>query len=90
MISEGCEIYGEVINSIIFPGVVIKENSTVINSLIMSDSVIESNVKIEKSILASNVHVESNNCIGNGVDIEVIGENITVPEKAEATAEIVG
>lgn len=90
MISEGCEIYGEVVNSIIFPGVIIKENSTVINSLVMSGSVIESNVKIEKSILANNVHVESNNCIGNGVDIEVIGENITVPEKEETTAEIVG
>jgi len=72
LISEGCEILGEVVNSIVFPGVKIAENTRVINSIIMQECVIEKNTIINKAILLSDVKVKANNVIGDGNEIIVI------------------
>ncbi|MDR0286095.1 MAG: glucose-1-phosphate adenylyltransferase [Clostridiales bacterium] len=75
VISEGCVILGEIINSIIFPGVYISKNTKIMNSIIMQDCKIGENVLIDKSILMENVTVMRNNVIGNSVDITVIDDN---------------
>ncbi len=72
IISEGCIILGEVINSIIFPGVHIAENTRIVNSIVMEDCIIEENVIVNKSILLENVRVKQNNVIGNGKTIAVL------------------
>ncbi len=72
IITEGCIVEGEVINSILFPGCVIKKNARVVNSIIMEDTVIEDNVIANKSIILEGCVVKANNVIGNGEDIAVI------------------
>ena len=47
---KGCEIEGEVKNSIIFPGVKIGKNSKIFNSVIMPNTTIEESVIINKAI----------------------------------------
>ena len=63
---------GEVVNSIIFPGVTVGPNTRIVNSIVMEDCVIGENVLINKSILLERVCVREYNVIGNGTDIAVI------------------
>lgn len=92
IIAEGCMIYGEVRNSVLFPGVVVEKGATVVNSIIMSNSKIGGNCHIDRTILGENVHVGDNARIGDGdytvnVDkpgiynsgITVIGERAQIP-----------
>jgi glucose-1-phosphate adenylyltransferase len=82
LVEKGCEIEGEVKNSVIFPGVKIGKNSKVFNSVIMSDTTIEENVIVNKAILAENVFVEKNTVIGDNKEIVVIGKGEIVKSNA--------
>lgn len=87
-ITEGCYIDGEVENSIIFPGVTIREGAIVRNSIIMPGVTVESDTTIEYTIIAADTRVGSNVCMGacsapmesgKHPEITVIGQNITIP-----------
>lgn len=83
IVTEGCVIHGEIINSIVFPGVYVGKNTRIENSIIMKNSVIEDNVIVSKSIILENVKVESHNAIGNGKDVAVIENNKVIPSQAK-------
>ncbi len=51
LVDKGCEIEGEVRNSVIFPGVKIGKNSKVINSVVMQNTVIEETLLLTKLLL---------------------------------------
>jgi len=51
MIGEGCLVYGEVKNSVIFPDVYIGKGASINNSVIMTGVRIEENVVIDKAII---------------------------------------
>jgi glucose-1-phosphate adenylyltransferase len=72
LVVEGCVILGEVINSVLFPGVFIDENTKVMNSVIMHDTKIGKNVIIDKAILGTDVIIENNTVVGNSKDIVII------------------
>lgn len=72
LIDEGCEILGEVRNSVIFSGVKIGKNSKVIDSVVMKNSIIEDNVIIEKLILANDVTIKKGTHLKKEDDITVI------------------
>ena len=78
VISEGCVINGQVINSVIFPGVKIDENARVMNSIIMSDCVIGRNTIVDKAILSAGVTVKPNTVVGNSKDIALIDERVVI------------
>ena len=84
IITEGCEIYGTVENSVIFTGAKVMEGATVKDSVVMSGSVIEAGARVEYSILDENVTVGKNASVGvskeNSKGITVIGADIVVPE----------
>lgn len=82
IVTEGCVILGQLVNSIVFPGVQIGKNTRIENSIIMENSVVDDNVIISKSILLENVRVESHNAIGNGREIAVIDAGKTIPSQA--------
>jgi len=70
MISEGCMIFGEVENSIIFPGVTVGRGSKIRDSVIMSNVRIDSNVRIEKAIVGENTMVGEGSIIGGEISSE--------------------
>ena len=70
IIGEGAEIYGEVYNSVISPGVIIGEGTVVADSIIMNSSQIGSNSKIYKAIIAESVKVGNNCELGVGDEKE--------------------
>ena len=75
IISEGAEIYGEVVNSVIGTGVRVGKGSVIRDSIIMKDTEIGENVIINKSIIAENVKIGNNAVLGTGDE---------VPNKLEA------
>ena len=92
IISEGCEIYGEVYDSVIGAGVVIGKGAVVRDSIIMKGTTIGNGCQINKSIIAENVVVDNNCDIGIGDEVPskldakiyafglaTIGENSYIP-----------
>ena len=84
IITEGCEIYGNVENSVIFTGAKIMEGATVRVSGIMSGTVVESGAKVEYSILDENVKVGSGASVGVSKErskgITVIGADVVLED----------
>ncbi|SHH30228.1 glucose-1-phosphate adenylyltransferase [Thermosipho atlanticus] len=66
LISEGCEIYGNVESSVISQGVEIGENSVIKNSVVMSKVKIGKNCYIENAIIAENAIIGNSVKIGEG------------------------
>ncbi len=82
LISEGCEIYGEVVNSILFPGVYVAPGATVKDSVIFSDSKILTGATVTYSILDHDVIVGNGAVVGETINgrskIAVIGAQVEV------------
>ena len=70
IVGEGCEIYGEVYNSVISPGVIIEEGAVVSDSIIMNKSSIGRNSKLYKVVMAENARVGENCELGVGEEKE--------------------
>ncbi|MCP4482780.1 MAG: glucose-1-phosphate adenylyltransferase [bacterium] len=91
IISKGCEIDGEVISSILFPGVKVAKGAVIKRSIIMHDCVIGEDVFCEMAVLDKDVKVQDEANIGVGqniankqekfynVGITVIGKNVQIP-----------
>ena len=84
IISEGCEIYGTVEHSVVFPGVKIYEGAHVRDSIIMANSVINANTSVDYSIIDENAVIGCNSKIGgappNSEGITVIAKDINITD----------
>ena len=69
LIGDGCEIYGEVYNSVIGAGVTVGKGTVVRDSIIMKETQIGSGCTIDRSIIAENVEIGDNVVTGTGEDI---------------------
>ena len=63
LISEGCQIYGTVKNSILSGGVIVEEGAVVCDSVIMEDVVINKNASVFTSI------IDSDAIVGEGAQV---------------------
>ena len=92
IVGDGTEIYGEVHNSVIGPGVTIKKGAVVRDSIIMRGTTIGENVTVDRSIIAEGVTVGNDVEIGIGEEapnkfkpavyafgLDVIGEKSAIP-----------
>lgn len=88
IISEGCNIDGEIINSVISTGVDIKEGARIVDSIVMPNSVIEENAVINHAIIGWGATVGKDAVIGAGQTapvngewaIAVVGPDVSVPD----------
>lgn len=93
LVSEGCEVYGTVQNSILGPGVIIEEGAVIRNSIVMSGCTVSKNTIIDSTIIDENTSIGAGVKIGHGdnvpneskphiynTGITVIGENTYVPD----------
>ncbi len=87
LISHGCQIAGQVIHSILSPGVVIEEGAIVRDSIIMVDTVIGKNSVIDRAIIDTEVVIGPNCQIGTGEDS---GPNRLDPESLSTGLTVVG
>ncbi|MBE6707533.1 MAG: glucose-1-phosphate adenylyltransferase [Ruminococcaceae bacterium] len=83
-ITEGCEIYGTVINSVLGAGVVVEEGAVVADSVILENVTVKAGAQIRYAIIDSGTVVGSEAKIGEdgaGVGaIAVVGADIAVPD----------
>jgi len=93
VVAEGCMIYGEVRNSVLFPGVVIEKGALVENSIIMSNTHIDECCRLDHCIIGEDARIGRNVVIGQGENIPnelkpgiynsgitVVGEGAEIPE----------
>ena len=87
IVAEGCDVNGKVINSVVFSGVTIGENSTIEETVVMKNVKIGKNVKIYKAIIADGVEIQDNAIIGKeqedcegGANIAVVGSGAIILE----------
>ena len=79
MISEGSMVLGEVVNSIIFPGVHVGRGARITNSVIMPFTTVGAGAVIDYAIVAQDAHIEDGaSVIGEDGAIAVIPEGETV------------
>ena len=64
LISEGCKIYGTVINSVVSGGVIVEEGAIIKDSVVMEDVVVKSGAAIYTAIVDANTVVESGAVVG--------------------------
>ncbi len=94
LITDGCEVSGNLDYSILFENVTVESGATVEYSLIMPGAVIKKGAHVKYSIIAENVVVEEGADIGDdpavvGTEdwgITVIGDNLTVGKNAKIKA----
>lgn len=78
LITDGCEILGEVVNSILFSGVHVGVGAKVIDSVIMPNTKIKSNASVVKTITGSDVIIEELTQVGDNNNITVISEGSVI------------
>jgi glucose-1-phosphate adenylyltransferase len=71
MISAGCVIEGEVINSVLSPGVKVGPGCRITDSIIMHDCVIEEGAAVDLAIMDKRVKVGKGAVVGTGVNKSV-------------------
>ena len=71
MISAGCVIEGEVVNSVLSPGVRVGAGARVQDSIIFHDCVIENNSQVDLAILDKRVMVGQGSILGSGDNKEL-------------------
>ncbi len=85
-ITEGCEIYGRIKNSVIGPGVKVMHGAYVEDSVLMGESVIQAGATVKYAILDTGVTVGAGAAVGadraSGADIAVVGADITIASGA--------
>lgn len=97
MVTEGCEIAGEVDFSILFSGVKVEQGAVVRDSIVMPGSVIRAGATVQYAIVAENVTIGCNAVVGQrpeccddksswGVTVVADGVNIGAGARVEPKA----
>ena len=87
LVTEGCEVFGNVKHSVIFAGVTIEEGALVQDSVIMPGSVIKRGAVVRRAIVSENAVVGAGSYVGEETgNIAVVGQNMTVPAGAKVAA----
>jgi glucose-1-phosphate adenylyltransferase len=93
LIGGGCIIHGEVMRSVIFPGVTVEKGAVVHDSIVMQDSVVGESCRVEYSIVDKQCHLGAGAIIGTGSSatankkfpghldcgITVVGKGVAIP-----------
>ena len=83
LITEGCEIYGKVENSILSNSVIVEEGAVVKDSIIMSAAVIKSGAVVNYTVMDGNTTVGEGCTIGGDKEtseITLVGGGLNIPD----------
>lgn len=87
LVSNGCVVQGEVINSVLSPGVHVGPGAVVRDSIVMLDTVIGAGTLVDRCIIDEHVHVEDGARLGAG---DADRPNMTEPDTITDGLTIVG
>lgn len=82
LITEGCDIRGTVINSVLSNGVTVEEGAVVRDSVLMTDVTVKAGARVEYSIIDSDTVICENSSVGkeraSARGLAVVGEGLVV------------
>lgn len=85
LITSGCEINGNVENSVLFAGVTVEQGAHIKDSVVMNNCTIKQGARINYCIMDENVIVQQNACVGQTKSekssLTVIGSGTSVQSK---------
>ena len=80
LITEGCEVYGNVDHSVLFAGVNVKEGASVIDSVLMPGAVVERGAQVRRAIVAEGAVIGAGATVGEETgNIAVVGQQVNLP-----------
>ena len=88
-INEGCQIFGEVEHSVVFPNVVIEKGAVVRDSILMPGVYIGAGCRVEKAVVGRQVRLGDNCRIGTPVNAKGRRDIVVIAEKLKLPAETV-
>ncbi|MBO4423698.1 MAG: glucose-1-phosphate adenylyltransferase [Clostridia bacterium] len=84
LVTEGCEIYGTVVNSVLFGGVKVAEGAVVRDSVIFEETEIGEGTTVDYAILDCRISTGKNSKIGDpigsGCGITLLGADMKIPD----------
>ena len=92
IVTEGCELYGHVENSVLSPNVIVEEGAQVVYSVLMPGAVVEKGAVVEYAIVGENTVVEAGAHVGTEPDgseewgVATCGPNIRIRKNAKVAA----
>lgn len=84
LITEGCQIYGDIDNSVLFHSVTVEEGAQVKHSIIMPGAVIGRDAVVEYAIIAEDARIQPGAHVGGSqkqsakMDISVVAAGVTI------------
>ena len=83
LVSEGCEIYGTVKDSVLFNNVTVEQGAVVTNSVVMGGVTIKAGAMVNNVIIAENTTVGAGAVVGDntkpGDNITILGSDLSLP-----------
>ena len=94
VVSEGCIVNGDIVNSIISRGATVEKGARISDSIIMPNAVVKANATVNHSIVGWNAIIEEGAIIGEHQEkavagewqIAVVGPNVTVSKEGVVAA----
>ena len=71
MVTEGCEVYGTALRSVLFAGVTVEAGAVIEDSVIMPNSIIRSGAVVRRAIVGEGATVGCNARVGDGGESEI-------------------
>jgi glucose-1-phosphate adenylyltransferase len=87
LLANGCSVAGEVVNSVLFPGVVVERGAVVRDSIVMHDTVVGAAAVLDRAIVDKEVRIGRGARLGDGDDMT---PNRACPEHLSSGLVVVG
>jgi len=87
LLANGCSVLGRVVNSILFPGVVVERGAEVRDSIVMHDTVVAAGAVLDRAIVDKEVRIGREARVGQGDDM---APNRACPEHLSSGLVVVG
>ncbi|HEX6288737.1 MAG TPA: glucose-1-phosphate adenylyltransferase family protein [Herpetosiphonaceae bacterium] len=87
LISNGCVIHGQVINSVLSPGVYVEPGAIVRDAIVMSGTVIGADAVVDRCIIDENTRIGAGAQVGTGDDVR---PNVTDPDHITEGLTVIG
>ena len=82
LISTGCEINGEVVRSVLSPGVRVERGARVVDSILCHNTRVGAGASVERTISDKHVSIGERSVCGNGPEVESAGAFTLIGKKA--------
>lgn len=87
MVTEGCEVFGNVEHSLLFYGVYIEKGATVVDAVIMPGARVMAGAVVRRAIVGENAEINSGCTVGQeSGKIAVVGSNVRLPDNFNVKA----